>query len=82
MATKVVKDKEHLKKIAKENGTTVSKILSVAIKKEIKRHKEREKGKDKICKRVVATEEKLQEIKLKLEKRRQIKKTSYYNSSF
>ena len=81
MATKVVKDdvirirvtsedKEKLKKIAEEKGTTVSKILSVATKKEIERHEEIEKSQEKICERIVATEEKLQEIKLKLEERK------------
>ncbi len=81
MATKCVKDdyikvrvttedKEKLKKIAKEKGTTVSKILSVATEKEIERHEEIERSQEKICARVVATEEKIQEIKLKLEKRK------------
>ncbi len=66
MATKVIKDdvirvrvtkeqKEKLKKIAKEKNTTISEILNVATK---------------MCERSVTTEEKIQEIKLNLEKRK------------
>lgn len=80
MVTKVVKDdvirvrvttedKEKLKKIAKEKGTTVSALISVATKKEIQIYEETEKNQEKLCTRVVATEEKLQKIKLKLEQR-------------
>ncbi|EDT14209.1 hypothetical protein [Clostridium perfringens] len=74
MATKVIKDdvirvrvtkehKEKLKKIAKEKNTTISEILNVAIKNVIKNYK-------KMCKRSVATEEKIKEIKLNLAKRK------------
>lgn len=85
MATKVVKDdvirvrvtsedKEKLKKIAREKGITISEILSVAIKKEIQIYEEIEKNQEKLCSRVVATEEKLHEIKLKLDQRQKNKK--------
>lgn len=67
-------DKEKLKNIAKEKGTTVSGILSVATQKELQRHQEIERNQEKICARVVATEKKLQEIKLKLEERQGNKK--------
>lgn len=81
MATKVVKDevirvrvtseqKEKLKKIAKEKGKSMSEILSVATENEIKNYEEKQKSSEKICERVVATEEKIQEIKLNLEQRK------------
>ncbi|EOU1715574.1 CopG family transcriptional regulator [Clostridium perfringens] len=81
MATKVIKDdvirvrvtkeqKEKLKKIAKEKNTTISEILNVATKNVIKNYEEQEKNYKKMCERSVATEEKIQEIKLNLEKRK------------
>ena len=81
MATKVIKDeiirvrvtsdqKEKLKKIAKEKGKSMSEILSVATENEIKSY-------EKICERVVATEEKIQEIKLNLEERKLKNKKSF-----
>ncbi|ELC8457857.1 CopG family transcriptional regulator [Clostridium perfringens] len=93
MATKCVKDdvikvrvttedKEKLKKIAKEKGTTVSKILSVATENEIRRHEEIERSQEKIYERVVATEKRLQEIKLKLEERQANKKENLKDKLF
>lgn len=81
MATKVVKDeiirvrvtkeqKAKLKRIAKEKGKSMSEILSVATENEIKNYEEREKNYKKICDRAVATEEKIQKIKLNLEERK------------
>lgn len=81
MATKLIKDdvirvrvtkehKEKLKKIAKEKKVTISEIISVATKNEIKNYEEKEKNYKKICERSVATEKKLQKIKLNLENRR------------
>ncbi|EOU1614850.1 TPA: CopG family transcriptional regulator [Clostridium perfringens] len=81
MATKVVKDevirvrvtseqKEKLKKIAKEKGKSMSEILSVATENEIKNYEDKQKSYEKICERVVSTEEKIQEIKLNLEQRK------------
>ncbi|EHA1007038.1 CopG family transcriptional regulator (plasmid) [Clostridium perfringens] len=81
MATKVIKDdvirvrvtkeqKEKLKKIAKEKNTTISEILNVATKNVIKNYEEQERNYKKMCERSVATEEKIQEIKLNLEKRK------------
>lgn len=88
MATKVVKDevirvrvtkeqKRKLKKIAKENNKTISEILNVATENEIKKYEEIEKNYKKICDRVVATEEKIQEIKLILEERKFKNKKSF-----
>lgn len=81
MATKVVKDevirvrvtleqKEKLKKIAKEKGKSMSEILSVATESEIRMYEEKKKNHKKICERVVATEEKIQHIKINLEQRK------------
>ncbi|EIF2088177.1 CopG family transcriptional regulator [Clostridium perfringens] len=81
MATKVIKDdvirvrvtkeqKEKLKKIAKEKNTTISEILNVATKNVIKNYEEQEKNYKKMCERYVATEKKIQEIKLKMEQKR------------
>ncbi len=81
MATKVVKDdvirvrvtleqKEKLKEIAKEKNKTMSENLSVATENEIKKYEEKQKSYEKICERVVATEEKIQGIKLNLEERK------------
>ena len=88
MATNLVKDdvirvrvtkehKEKLKKIAKEKNVTISEIISVATKNEIKNYEEKEKHYKKICERSVATEKKLQEIKINLENRR--KKRSFFD---
>ena len=88
MATKVIKDeiirvrvtsdqKEKLKKIAKEKGKSMSEILSVATENEIKNYEEKQKSYEKICERVVATEEKIQEIKLNLEERKLKNKKSF-----
>ncbi|WWU66852.1 CopG family transcriptional regulator (plasmid) [Clostridium baratii] len=82
MATKVVKDevirvrvtkeqKEKLKRIAKEKGKTISEILSVATDYEIKKFEEQIKYSDEINRRFVATEERIQEIKRKLEDRKE-----------
>ncbi|WP_338631939.1 plasmid mobilization protein [Clostridium baratii] len=82
MATKVVKDevirvrvtkeqKEKLKRIAKEKGKTISEILSVATEYEIKKFEEQVKYSDEINRRFVATEERIQEIKRKLEDRKE-----------
>ncbi|HII4482812.1 CopG family transcriptional regulator [Clostridium perfringens] len=81
MATKVIKDdvirvrvtkeqKEKLKKIAKEKNTTISEFLNVATKNVIKNYEEQEKNYKKMCERSVATEKKIQEIKLKMEQKR------------
>ena len=81
MATKIIKDdvirvrvtkehKEKLKEIAKDKNVTISEIISVATENEIKKYEEKEKNYKKICERSVATEEKIQEIKLNLEKRK------------
>ena len=81
MATKVIKDeiirvrvtseqKEKLKKIAKEKGKSMSEILSVATENEIKNYEDKQKSYEKICERVVSTEEKIQEIKSNLEQRK------------
>lgn len=81
MATKVVKDevirvrvtkeqKSKLKKIAKEKNKTLSEILSVATENEIKKFEDREKNYIKICERAVATEEKIQTLKMNLEERK------------
>ncbi|XZH69187.1 CopG family transcriptional regulator (plasmid) [Clostridium perfringens] len=81
MATKVIKDdvirvrvtkeqKEKLKKIAKEKNTTISEILNVATKNVIKNYEEQEKNYKKMCERSVATEKKIQKIKLKMEQKR------------
>lgn len=88
MATKVIKDeiirvrvtsdqKEKLKKIAKEKGKSMSEILSVATENEIKNYEEKQKSYEKIYERVVATEEKIQEIKLNLEERKLKNKKSF-----
>lgn len=85
MATKSVKDeyikvrvssedKEKLKKIAKEKNMSMSEILFVATKREIEIYEEKHKYYNKICDRAVATDEKLQEIKIKLEKRKSKKR--------
>ncbi|MDJ8927817.1 CopG family transcriptional regulator [Clostridium perfringens] len=88
MATKVVKgevirvrvtleQKEKLKEIAKEKNKTMSEILSVATENEIKSYEEKEKNYKKICYRAVATEEKIQKIKLNLEERKLKNKKSF-----
>ncbi|HHQ4190015.1 TPA: CopG family transcriptional regulator [Clostridium perfringens] len=88
MATKVIKDdvirvrvtkehKEKLKKIAEEKKVTISEIISVATKNEIKKYEEKEKYYKKICERAIATEKKIQEIKINLENRR--KKRSFFD---
>ena len=88
MATKVVKDdiirvrvtkehKEKLKEIAKKKNITISEIISVATENEIKKYEEKEKNYKKICERSVATEEKIQEIKFNLEKRKLKNKKIY-----
>ena len=93
MATKVVKDdiirvrvtkehKEKLKKVAKEKNTTISEILNVATKNLIKNYEEQEKNYKKMCERSVATEEKIQEIKLNLEKRKIKNKKSIFKNIF
>ncbi|MDU6428838.1 MAG: CopG family transcriptional regulator [Clostridium perfringens] len=87
MATKSVKDdvirvrvtkehKEKLKQLAEDQNITISEIINVATVNLIKDHEEKAKNKEKICARVVATEEKIQEIKLKLEQRRLEEKES------
>ncbi|HII4489110.1 TPA: CopG family transcriptional regulator [Clostridium perfringens] len=81
MSTKNVKDavirvrvtkehKEKLKQLAEEQNTTISEIINVATINLIKEHEEKTKNKEKLYARVVATEEKIQEIKLKLEQRK------------
>ena len=86
MATKVIKDeiirvrvtseqKEKLKKIAKEQGKSMSEILSVATENEIKNYEEKQKSYERIYKRVVATEEKIQELKIKMEIKKNNKKS-------
>ena len=81
MSTKNVKDavirvrvtkehKEKLKQLAKEQNTTIREIINVATINLIKEHEEKTKNKEKLYARVVATEEKIQEIKLKLEQRK------------
>lgn len=93
MATKVVKDevirvrvtlaqKEKLKKIAKEKNKTMSEILSVATENEIKSYEEKEKNYKKICERAVATEKKIQEIKLKMEQKKLENKKSFFKNFF
>lgn len=93
MATKVIKDdvirvrvnkeqKEKLKKIAKENNTTISEILNVATENEIKSYEEKEKNYKKICERAVATDKKLQEIKLKMEQKKLENKKSFLKNFF
>lgn len=62
--------KKKLKEIAKVKNKTISEILSVAIENEIRNFEEREKNYNKIYKKVVATEEKIQELKEKLNKRK------------
>ena len=89
MATKVIKDeiirvrvtsdqKEKLKKIAKEKGKSMSEILSVATENEIKNYEEKQKSYEKICERVVATEEKIQSLKKNLEERKLKSKKSFW----
>lgn len=89
MATKVIKDeiirvrvtsdqKEKLKKIAKEKGKSMSEILSVATENEIKNYEEKQKIYEKICERVVATEEKIQSLKKNLEERKLKSKKSFW----
>ncbi|MBP1890902.1 putative DNA-binding protein [Clostridium moniliforme] len=89
MATKVIKDeiirvrvtsdqKEKLKKIAKEKGKSMSEILSVATENEIKNYEEKQKIYEKICERVVATEEKIQSLKNNLEERKLKSKKSFW----
>ncbi|HBI7086610.1 TPA: CopG family transcriptional regulator [Clostridium perfringens] len=91
MATKVVKDdiirvrvtkehKEKLKEIAKKKNITISEIISVATENEIKKYEEKEKNYKKICERSVATEEKIQEIKLNLEKRKSKNKKNIFKN--
>ncbi|EJT6478475.1 CopG family transcriptional regulator [Clostridium perfringens] len=81
MSTKNVKDavirvrvtkehKEKLKQLAEEQNTTISEIINVATINLIKEHEEKTKNKEKLYARVVATEEKIQEIKSKLEQRK------------
>lgn len=93
MATKVVKDdiirvrvtkehKEKLKEIAKDKNVTISEIISVATENEIKKYEEKEKNYKKICERSVATEEKIQEIKLNLEKRKSKNKKNIFKNIF
>ncbi|EJT5915578.1 CopG family transcriptional regulator [Clostridium perfringens] len=93
MATKVVKDdvirvrvtkkhKEKLKEIAKEKNVTISEIISVATENEIKKYEEKEKNYKKICERFVATEEKIQEIKFNLEKRKLKNKKNIFKNIF
>ena len=93
MATKVVKDdiirvrvtkehKEKLKEIAKDKNVTISEIISVATENEIKKYEEKEKNYKKICERSVATEEKIQEIKFNLEKRKLKNKKNIFKNIF
>ena len=88
MTTKVVKSeiirvrvtsdkKEKLKKIAKEKGKSMSEILSVATENEIKKYEEKQKSYEKICEKVVATEEKIQNLKKNLEERKLKNKKSF-----
>lgn len=91
MPTKVVKDdiirvritkenKKKLKKIAQEKNTTISEIISVATEKEIKIYDENQKNYEKISERAVATEEKIQKIKVELEKRKLKNKKSFFKN--
>ena len=91
MATKIIKDdvirvrvtkehKEKLKEIAKDKNVTISEIISVATEHEIKKYEEKEKNYKKICERSVATEEKIQEIKLNLEKRKSKNKKNIFKN--
>lgn len=93
MATKIIKDdvirvrvtkehKEKLKEIAKDKNVTISGIISVATENEIKKYEEKEKNYKKICERSVATEEKIQEIKLNLEKRKSKNKKNIFKNIF
>ena len=93
MATKIIKDdvirvrvtkehKEKLKEIAKDKNVTKSEIISVTTENEIKKYEEKEKNYKKICERSVATEEKIQEIKFNLEKRKLKNKKNIFKNIF
>ena len=93
MATKVVKDevirvrvtkeqKEKLKRIAKVKGKTLSEILSVATEHEIKKYEEQSKYYDEMNRRFVATEERIQEIKIKLEERKDKRKKNLWRNFY
>ena len=86
MATKVVKDevirvrvtseqKGKLKIIAKEKNKTISEILNVATENEIKKFEEQAKYLDEMNKRFVATEKKIQELKIKMATKKNNKKS-------
>ena len=93
MSTKIVKDdiirvrvtkknKQKLKEIAQEKNTTISEIINVATEKEIKIYDENQKNYEKISERAVATEEKIQKIKVELEKRKIKNKKSFFKNIF
>lgn len=85
VATKVVKDEvirvrvtseqKKLKIIAKEKNKTISEILSVATENEIKKFEEQAKYLDEMNKRFVATEKKIQELKIKMATKKNNKKS-------
>ncbi|MBY6935751.1 CopG family transcriptional regulator [Clostridium botulinum] len=73
------KEKKKLKIIAESKNMTMSEILLVATKKEIEIYEEKEKNHKKIYDRAVATEKKIQEIKINLEKRKVNNKKGFLN---
>ncbi|MCS6133283.1 CopG family transcriptional regulator [Clostridium botulinum] len=90
MGTKSIKDdyikirvtseeKKKLKIIAESKNMTMSEILLVATKREIEIYEEKEKNHKKIYDRAVATEKKIQEIKINLEKRKVNNKKGFLN---
>lgn len=90
MGTKSIKDdyikirvtseeKKKLKIIAKSKNITLSELLLVATKREIEIYEEKEKNHKKIHDRAVATEKKIQEIKINLEKRKVNNKIGFLN---
>lgn len=90
MGTKSIKDdyikirvtseeKKKLKIIAESKNMTMSEILLVATKREIEIYEEKEKNHKRIYDRAVATEKKIQEIKINLEKRKVNNKKGFLN---
>ncbi|NFS94613.1 CopG family transcriptional regulator, partial [Clostridium botulinum] len=72
-------EKKKLKIIAESKNMTMSEILLVATKREIEIYEEKEKNHKKIYDRAVATEKKIQEIKINLEKRKVNNKKGFLN---
>lgn len=75
-------DKDYIKAIAKANGVTMSKFVLDSIVPKAKTQIELIEHKENIDKRIVATEEKIQNLKAKMQSKKGIKNKSIFEKIF